>query len=100
MHDRIRTRQLAALDEMLDVAIQFAWGLNYAHEQGLVHLDVKPANVMITSDGLAKVTDFGLARARRHPLVGGGPVGPARGGETLTVEGAGGVTPAYMSPEQ
>jgi serine/threonine protein kinase len=36
-----------ALERMLDVAIQFAWGLHYAHEQGLVHQDVKPANVMI-----------------------------------------------------
>jgi WD40 repeat protein/serine/threonine protein kinase len=99
MHDRIRARKLASVDEMLDVSIQFAWGLHYAHEQGLVHLDVKPANVMITSDGVAKVTDFGLARARRlhRPT---GPIGPAKGGDTLTVEGAGGGTPAYMSPEQ
>src|SRR5206468_3896772 len=100
LHDWIRQKRLRTLDRVLDVAIQFAWGLHYAHEQGLVHLDVKPANVMITSDGLAKVTDFGLARARLHPLVGAGSLGPARGGETLTVDGAGGVTPAYMSPEQ
>ena len=101
MHDRIRARQLAALDDMLDVAIQFAWGLHYAHEQGLVHLDVKPANVMITSDGVAKVTDFGLARARRlRQLSVAMPMGAARSGETLSVEGAGGGTPAYMSPEQ
>jgi len=101
LHDRIRARTLKTLDEMLDVAVQFAWGLHYAHEQGLVHLDVKPANVMITGDGLAKVTDFGLARARRlHHLPAGAPRGPAGGGETLSVDGAGGGTPAYMSPEQ
>jgi WD40 repeat protein/serine/threonine protein kinase len=101
MHDRIRSRKLSGLEDMLDVAIQFAWGLHYAHEQGLVHLDVKPANVMITNDGLAKVTDFGLARARRRPPITlAGPLPPARDGDTLNVDGAGGGTPAYMSPEQ
>jgi WD40 repeat protein/serine/threonine protein kinase len=102
MHDRIRSRKLSRLDDMLDVAIQVAWGLHYAHEQGLVHLDVKPANVMITNDGLAKVTDFGLARARRRPHLTrtAGPILPVRDGDTMNVDGAGGGTPAYMSPEQ
>ena len=53
-----------AIRRMLDVAIQFAWGLDYAHEQGLIHQDVKPGNVMVTTDGLVKVTDFGLSRAQ------------------------------------
>jgi WD40 repeat protein/serine/threonine protein kinase len=62
----IRSRRLyeggpeKALERILDIAIQFAWGLDYAHTQGLVHQDVKPANVMVTPDGIAKVTDFGL----------------------------------------
>ena len=56
----------AALARILDIAIQFAWGLDYSHEQGLIHQDVKPANVMMTKDGLAKVTDFGLARGPAH----------------------------------
>ncbi len=100
MHERIRSGQLKTLDAMLDVAIQFAWGLHYAHEQGLVHLDVKPHNVMITRDGVAKVTDFGLARARRFKPAGpAAPQGPAKSGETLSVEGAAGGTAAYMSPE-
>ena len=64
----IRSRQLyaggptPALERILDVAIQFAWGLQHAHEQGLVHRDVKPGNVLLTSEGIAKVTDFGMAR--------------------------------------
>jgi serine/threonine protein kinase len=53
-----------ALERLLDVAIQFAWGLGAAHELGLVHQDVKPANVMMTRDGQAKVSDFGLSQGR------------------------------------
>jgi WD40 repeat protein/serine/threonine protein kinase len=64
-----------ALKCILDVAIQFAWGLGYAHEKGLVHQDVKPANALMTPDGMLKVTDFGLV-------------------------GAKGYTPAYAAPEQ
>ncbi len=85
---------------MLDVAVQAAWGLHYAHEQGLVHRDVKPANVLLTADGTAKVTDFGLARGRKHEARGPRLDPAARGGHTMTVEGGGGGTPAYLSPEQ
>jgi WD40 repeat protein/serine/threonine protein kinase len=84
-----------ALARILDVAIQFAWGLQYAHEQGLVHQDVKPANLLLTPDGTAKVTDFGLARARAVGARGC----PAGGVGTVLVSGAG-LTPAYCSPEQ
>ncbi|GHO78149.1 hypothetical protein KSD_59200 [Ktedonobacter sp. SOSP1-85] len=97
--DWIRSRRLyeegpqQALERMLDIAIQFAWGLHAAHEQGLVHQDIKPANVMMTPEGMPKVTDFGLARARA--MAGD----PDRGQQSILVSWQG-MTPAYCSPEQ
>jgi len=49
---------------ILDIAIQMAWGLQNAHGKGVVHQDVKPANVLMLRDARAKITDFGHARAR------------------------------------
>ena len=75
------------LKRVLDVAMQVAWGLNHAHEQGLVHQDVKPGNILMTQDGQAKVTDFGLMRA-----LGGSNAGPS----FYPTSG----TPPYSAPEQ
>jgi eukaryotic-like serine/threonine-protein kinase len=49
--------------EAVDLARQVCEGVAYAHRRGLVHCDIKPQNVMLTADGRAKVTDFGIARA-------------------------------------
>jgi WD40 repeat protein len=84
-----------SLERILDIAIQFAWGLAYAHEKGLVHQDVKPGNVLMTLDGVVKVTDFGLAKARRAA----GALGKAAAGGDVLVSAVGG-TPAFRSPEQ
>jgi serine/threonine protein kinase len=83
------------LARILDLAIQFAWGLGYAHEQRLVHGDVKPQNALMTPEGVLKVTDFGLAKA----------------GKDLENEDTGGIkdeskskkivlSPKHCSPEQ
>ncbi len=91
--DAVSTRRVfgEGLAGLIDIAIQSAWGLAHAHANGLVHQDVKPANVLLSGDGTAKITDFGLALARS--AVGERP------GDTVLVS-CGGLTPAYCSPEQ
>jgi serine/threonine protein kinase len=70
--DWIRDRRLTGLEQILDAAIPFAWGLHAAHELGLVHQDVKPGAALMTADGQVKVADFGLARdgSRRQSFAG------------------------------
>ena len=70
----------------LDIAIQVADGLAYAHDRQVVHRDIKPANIMIVRDGLVKITDFGIARMRTN--------------EVKTMTGMILGSPKYMSPEQ
>ncbi|MBF8296996.1 MAG: hypothetical protein HW389_3541 [Bacteroidetes bacterium] len=74
------------LDEGIETAIQISNGLKKAHESGIIHRDVKPANVIITTDGQAKIVDFGLAKLR--------------GRTKLTKERTTLGTIEYMSPEQ
>jgi Tol biopolymer transport system component len=74
------------VEEAVDVARQVAQGLAKAHRHGIVHRDVKPANLMLTSDGVVKILDFGLAKLA-------GTAGITREGSALG-------TPAYMAPEQ
>ncbi len=84
-----------ALERILDIAIQVAWGLQQAHEHGLIHRDVKPGNILLTAEGVAKVTDFGMARAR-----GASPGFPEQEASMSILVSAGGMTPAFCSPEQ
>ncbi len=74
------------VDDALDIAIQAARGLTKAHAAGIVHRDVKPANIMVTRDGFVKVVDFGIAKLL-------GVTGPTQAGSTLG-------TVSYMAPEQ
>lgn len=83
----------AALVRMLDIAIQFAWGLGHAHGEGLIHQDVKPGNVLVTENGLVKVTDFGMARVQLEEVEESGNGGKAR------FSGPRGGTAIYRSPD-
>jgi tetratricopeptide (TPR) repeat protein len=91
----IRTRRLTSLEQILDAAIQFAWGLHAANELELVHQDVKPGNALVTADGVVKVADFGLARARSKTEV----QAAGASGQSFLVS-CRGMTPAYCSPAQ
>ncbi len=100
--DWIAKGKLTGLEQIVDVAIQFAWGLHAIHERGLIHQDVKPGNVLMTPEGVPMVTDFGLARARLRSPDGAFvspalPPGPIHGSVLVS---SGGMTPAYASPEQ
>jgi tRNA A-37 threonylcarbamoyl transferase component Bud32 len=83
----IQRRGPAPVTTALELAMQIARGLSFAHQQGLVHRDVKPQNILLNGDGQAKVTDFGIARSLdvQHGMT-----------QTGTVLG----TSDYIAPEQ
>jgi eukaryotic-like serine/threonine-protein kinase len=62
LKELVRRRGQLPIREAIDIALQLARALSYAHLQGLVHRDVKPQNVLLNGDGQAKITDFGIAR--------------------------------------
>src|SRR4051812_38799111 len=74
--------------EALDVVIQMADALHHAHQRGLIHRDVKPKNILLTPQGVAKLTDLGLARSADDKEAAESEAGKAYG------------TPYYISPEQ
>jgi len=59
----IRREGRLSVDRAVDIAAQIAAGVGHAHKAGIIHCDVKPQNVLVTPEGVAKVTDFGIARA-------------------------------------
>lgn len=83
--------------EVLAVFEQVGKGLSAAHAAGIVHGDVKPANVLLGDDGRARVTDFGLARSGGDDIAGRADLTE---GASVVLDGRIVGTPAYMAPEQ
>lgn len=83
-----RIRKPMSIEEALNIFSQTLAGFGFAHSQDIIHRDIKPSNIMLTLQGVVKLTDFGIARMMRSGHLTQTPSGTVLG------------TPAYMSPEQ
>jgi len=99
-------REKGTLEPRMAVSytLQAARGLQFAHRHGMVHRDVKPANLLLTDDGVIKVADLGLVKIPDHgetdPEQGSDPMPDLSSGTQVTMQGTAVGTPAYMAPEQ
>lgn len=90
LQDRLRKKGSLSVDEALRIMGRVCAGLAYAHQKGVVHCDIKPANILFAVDGTAKVADFGIAHVSADLMT--------RVWRTATQFSAG--TLQYVSPEQ
>ncbi len=88
VYDELADGKVFSEAEALKIVIEIAEALAHSHERGLIHRDVKPKNIMITTEGVAKLADMGLARLAEDTQAAQAEAGKAYG------------TPYYISPEQ
>ncbi len=86
--DELMAQRKFTFEEIVDIGIQIAHALHYAHQNGIVHRDIKPPNIIYSPQGVIRVTDFGIARIEDP------------NGHQMTQAGEILGTPLYMSPEQ
>jgi serine/threonine protein kinase len=89
LRELIKSRGRLPVPVTLSVGKQLARALEIAHEQGVIHRDIKPHNMVVEADGVLKVMDFGIARLAAQPQESG-----------VTQQGMIVGTPEYMAPEQ
>ena len=82
----LREQERLSVEEAVDIGVQACNGLDYAHRHGVIHRDVKPGNLIINSDGVVKLADFGIAKAAEDSKI--TQIGSVLG------------TAAYLSPER
>lgn len=87
LQDWLRKFDRMSIGDALHIVLACARGLEHAHKNNLIHRDIKPENILITSKGVVKIADLGLAKALDEDL-------------SLTKAGTGAGTPLYMPPEQ
>ena len=86
LQEMIDGKRRLLVTDALDIAIQVATGLSYAHQRGIVHGDIKPSNIMVLGDNHVKIADFGIAKMASSKAV----------TQKDVIYG----TPSFMSPEQ
>jgi serine/threonine protein kinase len=99
IRELLASNAFASLEEVLDISIQIASALAAAHATGIVHRDIKPENIMLRTDGIVKVLDFGIAKLLEQPTAETSTEAAA----SIKVQTEAGIlmgTVGYMSPEQ
>ncbi len=87
-------------ERILDIAIQTARGLEYAHERKLIHQDIKPSNILLKKGNVAAIADFGLAQANSRLQAEAADTSGTTEPEGTILTATGGYSPYYCSPEQ
>jgi serine/threonine-protein kinase len=85
----LNKKERLSVAEVMHLLVSVCQGLDHAHHRGIVHLDLKPSNILLTVDNLVKLVDFGLAQSFRS-----GADDTSSSGSTM------GGTPKYIAPEQ